>query len=182
MRRFKSLLAFVLATILCFGTFVTAFADNSVVLYLGDANIDGNVNVKDATYIQKFVADMISFDENSKLCADADENGNINVKDATLIQKYIVGMDIATPVGEVIVPEEPTLPEETITTPTETTVPVTTTAPANPVETTPSVTEPTTQATDPVETQATTAATEATAAPTEPKEKMDTNITIYFSN
>ena len=52
---------------------------------LGDVNGDGIVNVKDATLIQKYAAEM-TVELNLKL-ADFNKDGLINVKDATDIQK-----------------------------------------------------------------------------------------------
>lgn len=52
---------------------------------LGDVNGDGVVNVKDATLIQKYAAEM-TVELNLKL-ADYNKDGNVNVKDATDIQK-----------------------------------------------------------------------------------------------
>ena len=52
---------------------------------LGDVNGDGIVNVKDATAIQKYAAEM-TVELNLKL-ADYNKDGYVNVKDATDIQK-----------------------------------------------------------------------------------------------
>ena len=52
---------------------------------LGDVNGDGVVNVKDATAIQKYAAEM-TVELNLKL-ADYNKDGCVNVKDATDIQK-----------------------------------------------------------------------------------------------
>lgn len=56
----------------------------------GDANLDGVVNVIDATSIQKYAADIISFNDTQKFVADYNNDGLITVVDATAIQKYIV--------------------------------------------------------------------------------------------
>ena len=70
---------------------------------LGDADLSGVVNVKDATLIQKFVADIVGFaNDNAKLAADSDKSGDINVKDATAIQKWVADIAVSTPIGEVI--------------------------------------------------------------------------------
>ena len=52
---------------------------------LGDVNGDGIVNVKDASAIQKYAAEM-TVELNLKL-ADYNKDGYVNVKDATDIQK-----------------------------------------------------------------------------------------------
>ena len=71
--------------------------------YLGDADGDGKVNVKDATAIQKQVAGFeITINE---AAADADQNGTVNVKDATAIQKWVAGIPVNTPVGDLVTAE-----------------------------------------------------------------------------
>lgn len=55
----------------------------------GDVNADGNINILDATMIQKCVAELEQLDENQSICADTNGDGVINVHDATLIQKYV---------------------------------------------------------------------------------------------
>lgn len=60
----------------------------------GDADCDGVVNIRDATSIQKHVADIIVLTEQGQLNAEVDASGNLTVKDATYIQKYIAGMNV----------------------------------------------------------------------------------------
>lgn len=70
-------------------------------LILGDANLSGNVNVKDATLIQKHVAGLENLTGDAAKCADADLDAKLTVKDATEIQKYAAGLLKAdSPVGE----------------------------------------------------------------------------------
>ncbi|MBQ8795293.1 MAG: alpha-amylase [Clostridia bacterium] len=59
---------------------------------MGDVNMDGKLNIRDATYIQKYLAKIESMDDIQLLLADFDGNGKANVKDATAIQKYIAGI------------------------------------------------------------------------------------------
>ena len=59
---------------------------------LGDVTLDGNVNITDATAIQKYLAGSVEFSEVRKLNADVNGDGNITVTDATAIQKMIVGI------------------------------------------------------------------------------------------
>ena len=58
---------------------------------IGDADSDGTVNIKDATIIQKYIADLDvnNFGEDA---ADANLDGTINIKDATEIQKWIADL------------------------------------------------------------------------------------------
>ncbi len=59
---------------------------------LGDVNMDGKMNIRDATTIQKYAAMMIEFDETQKKLADYNGDGKINVKDATMIQKKLANL------------------------------------------------------------------------------------------
>lgn len=59
---------------------------------IGDVNMDGKLNIRDATLIQKYLAKMEDLDDVQLLLADFDANGKVNVKDATAIQKYIAGI------------------------------------------------------------------------------------------
>ncbi len=71
------------------------------VYYLGDADLNGKVNVKDATLIQKSVAGIERpFMDEAFICADANVDTAVNVKDATAIQKFIAGITVNTPIGD----------------------------------------------------------------------------------
>lgn len=60
--------------------------------FLGDADKNTFVNVKDATAIQKHVAGIITLDDSALDLSDVDFSEDINVKDATAIQKWITGL------------------------------------------------------------------------------------------
>lgn len=59
---------------------------------LGDTNNDGIISVEDTTEIQKYIANMISFDDETMLRADVNEDGEVDVNDTTLIQEYCAGI------------------------------------------------------------------------------------------
>ena len=148
MRIFKAFVSLLLVLLLMFSTFIVASAFDPKPYYLGDADLDDAVNIKDATLIQKHVASIVTLEGYALLTADADEDSSLTVKDATTIQKYVASLPVNHPVGEIItVNTEPVIPTNI---PTE---------------------EPTQEPTE-----------EPTTAPSEPEDKMDTNITIYFSN
>ena len=52
--------------------------------------------VDDVTLIQKAVAYLVTFNENTSIIADVNNDGLVNVLDATLIQKYIVKLNYDT--------------------------------------------------------------------------------------
>lgn len=65
----------------------------------GDANGDDVVNVKDATYIQKAVAGLLTLTQTKEILSDVDHNGTVNVKDATMIQKWVAGLITSSMIG-----------------------------------------------------------------------------------
>lgn len=77
----------------------TDIADSVI---LGDTDLSGKVNIKDATLIQKFVANINDLSEKAQAAADADLSGKINIKDATAIQKFLANIKVELPIGETI--------------------------------------------------------------------------------
>lgn len=69
-------------------------------LILGDANLDGKVNIKDVTQIQKAIAKIITFDTDSFTCADINSDDNLTIQDATNIQKYSANYEVAFDIGK----------------------------------------------------------------------------------
>lgn len=57
---------------------------------IGDVNEDGNINIKDATEIQKWVVKIRKFTDEQKKLADVNGDGIINVVDATDLQMKIM--------------------------------------------------------------------------------------------
>ncbi len=60
---------------------------------VGDANCDGDINIKDATAIQKHIAMLESLTDTGFILADVDASSDVNIKDATAIQKKIAGLN-----------------------------------------------------------------------------------------
>lgn len=69
---------------------------------LGDANLDGTVDVTDATTVQRYDARMITLEEPALTASDVDGDGGITVIDATWIQRYDLGMKAPEGIGEPI--------------------------------------------------------------------------------
>ncbi len=70
-----------------------SFDDSNIFrISTGDVNRDGSVNIVDATEIQKYLVNIVKFDDVQKKLADTDNNGTVSVMDATKIQKYIVNL------------------------------------------------------------------------------------------
>lgn len=58
----------------------------------GDANLDGEVNIADATEIQKALAQMVTFNDEAIRNADVNRDGEINITDATVLQRHLAGI------------------------------------------------------------------------------------------
>ncbi|MBQ7386309.1 MAG: CotH kinase family protein [Ruminococcus sp.] len=67
---------------------------------LGDANLDGKVNVKDATLIQKALAKLEKLEGDGFTAADVNADQKLSVQDATNIQKFVANYEIPYKVGE----------------------------------------------------------------------------------
>ncbi len=81
----------------CYGS--AGFADTEKLyinvldnLLLGDINNDGTISVQDTTEIQKYIASLCLFDEETQIRADVNKDGVIDVNDTTLIQEFCAGM------------------------------------------------------------------------------------------
>lgn len=59
---------------------------------MGDVNLDSKLNIRDATLLQKHLANIVTLNSTALELADFDENGKINIRDATAIQKNIAGL------------------------------------------------------------------------------------------
>ncbi len=70
---------------------------------LGDADGNGRVDVNDATYLQRVLAEMVTVADMEALIRRADIDGNgLNVEDATAIQRYLAEYGSEYGIGEVI--------------------------------------------------------------------------------
>ncbi|MBQ8001201.1 MAG: CHAP domain-containing protein [Ruminococcus sp.] len=67
--------------------------------YVGDCDGDRIVTIKDATAIQKHIAQVALIPDNYLGFADADTDTVLTIKDATAIQKHIAGIDTGYPIG-----------------------------------------------------------------------------------
>ncbi len=103
-------------------------------ILIGDADMDGQVSIKDATTIQKHLVDSEVFTADQLIAADSDGDGAVSIKDATLVQKYLVESENCGNVGQYVGSEEeitePTTEPTTEPETEPTTVPVTDPIPA----------------------------------------------------
>ncbi len=68
--------------------------------YIGDADLNNKINVKDATLIQKHAAEITRMEGLQLVSADINGKGGVNVQDATLIQKFIAGISNQYKIGD----------------------------------------------------------------------------------
>lgn len=66
-------------------------SNNDAPYMIGDVNLDGHVNVLDATEISKYIVSISTLSDVQREIADYNHDGEINVVDATEIQKLVVG-------------------------------------------------------------------------------------------
>ncbi|MBQ8539305.1 MAG: dockerin type I repeat-containing protein [Ruminococcus sp.] len=71
-----------------FGTQVWLLDKN---LMMGDVNMDGEVNIFDATEIQFNIAGMVELTDDQMFVADVNYDGEVNIFDVTTIQEFIAG-------------------------------------------------------------------------------------------
>lgn len=69
---------------------------------IGDVDLNSKVNIRDATLVQKSLANIQKLDFYGEALADADYSGRINVKDATAIQKWVAGIKGSAPVNHLL--------------------------------------------------------------------------------
>ena len=75
-----------------FGEFSETFIVH--VYELGDANLDGRINVRDVTAIQRHIADLEKIDDEQLAVADANGDGVVTIDDATLLQMFLAEYDV----------------------------------------------------------------------------------------
>lgn len=69
---------------------------------MGDVNGDDEVNIKDATEIQKYAASLSVLTEDALISGDVTQDSEVNIKDATAIQKHIAGIETGYPIGKTV--------------------------------------------------------------------------------
>ena len=83
-------------------TLVITDRENMPVILLGDADMDGEVSILDATAIQRYLVGLKELSDDQLLAADADADGEVSIFDATRIQRYLAELPCPEGVGEPI--------------------------------------------------------------------------------
>ena len=99
MKRFVGLFLVVAVLTVClFSAIPVSAIENDTTVPLGDVNIDGDVDVIDATLLQRYCVGMSGVSV-SFFSADVDNDGYITIIDVTLIQRYLAGLRTPHNVG-----------------------------------------------------------------------------------
>ena len=72
-----------------YGEFAISVKQN---ILIGDTNGDGNVTIADATELQKYLANIVDFDDKQLAVADTNGDRSVSIADATQIQKYLANI------------------------------------------------------------------------------------------
>ena len=59
----------------------------------GDANGDGDINMKDVLLIRRVIAGLEEIDPENEMCADINGDGDVNMKDVLKIRRIIAGLE-----------------------------------------------------------------------------------------
>lgn len=76
--------------------------NGSIIGIMGDADTNNKVNIKDATAIQKYIANLIILSQRQLALADSDNSSKINVKDATSVQKFLAGYEVKSVINHTL--------------------------------------------------------------------------------
>lgn len=71
-------------------------------LIIGDVDFSGDINVKDGTLIQRYLAKLCTLKRDQILVADVTGDGKIDVRDATYVQKWLADIPVESKIGEII--------------------------------------------------------------------------------
>ena len=69
-------------------------------LLLGDTDLDDDVSITDATFIQRYELGIYELNEDALLCADVDKDESVTIIDATLIQRFLIGLKTGLAIGD----------------------------------------------------------------------------------
>lgn len=100
----KKITALLSVLILILGTFsamvVFAAPEQEIDLVIGDVNLDGEVTIKDATFIQKVIAGISEKPDSFDYISDVTGDGKADIRDVTTIQRFINGSITKFPVEQ----------------------------------------------------------------------------------
>lgn len=111
-----SIVAMIILTITCVISAGAVDNENTTEIdyYYGDANNDSAINVKDCTYIQKYINNVVKPENYDYFVtvSDLNRDGEMDIKDVTYLQKLIVGINPLTPTPTETTTTPPTTPPQ----------------------------------------------------------------------
>ena len=101
MKRTVAVVAALALLIAVFSAMVVFAAPEQEIYYvIGDVDLDGEVAIKDATFVQKVIAGIIEKPDSFDYIADVTGDGKVDIRDVTTIQRYINGSITKFPVEQ----------------------------------------------------------------------------------
>ena len=111
-----SIVAMIILTVTCVISAGAVDNENTTEIdyYYGDANNDSAINVKDCTYIQKYINNVVKPENYDYFVtvSDLNRDGEMDIKDVTYLQKLIVGINPLTPTPTETTTTAPTTPPQ----------------------------------------------------------------------
>ena len=92
----KKLLCLLLATLIFCGALITGAAV-SPAYKMGDADLNGDVEITDVTLIQRHLAKLEELNNAQQIVCDPNNDQTVSITDATLIQRYIAQLESKLP-------------------------------------------------------------------------------------
>ncbi len=99
MKKYAKFLSVITVLILMFSLFSIGASAARAPLCYGDVYGDSKINIIDATYVQRYVAQLYTIEEYHMEAADVDSDFSITVMDATIIQQYVAQIIDNFPAG-----------------------------------------------------------------------------------
>lgn len=82
-------------------------------IILGDTDLDGDISILDATYIQRHLAKLTTLSDDMYLAGNVDATDEINILDATYIQRWLAKLSVNNLPINTVVKSQSTQPEAT---------------------------------------------------------------------
>ena len=70
------------------------FEIRTIPFVIGDTNLDGRIDIRDVTAIQRHIAELDMFTEEQLAAADTNGDGKVDITDATHLQMYLAEYDV----------------------------------------------------------------------------------------
>ena len=71
------------------------FEIRTIPFVIGDTTLDGRIDIRDVTAIQRHIAELDIFSEEQLAAADVNGDGVVDINDATHLQKYLAEFNVA---------------------------------------------------------------------------------------